>query len=207
MKSNLRGLLSSILFALTAAVLAPRAVALPMISPTPIPVGTTPADDLVVSYYFLSSTPPPPYPFGITVDISFAGWDAGETITFDFFNDQVGMGGILFSDARSGGGNSVSFFNAAPSLIDGAFSVGIRLSSGAALLIGATATAENTFPPVTVNGFLGKIPAIPEPATPALLGLGGLAGLAVSRRRKFNWSPQQRTPSSRRWAPWFHPRG
>ncbi len=178
MKMNARIWLISVLFVLGATAITPRAAAGP-IPDTPIPVGVGPADDLIVSFYYaglldlgFSS---------VSIDLGFDGWDADETITFDFFNDQVGAGGLNGSQTESGGVVNLTFITSDPHFGDGAFSVGMRLSSGAADLISATSTEDSTYPPVTVYGFFSSIPAIPEPGTAALLGLG-FAVLVVLRR-------------------------
>ena len=194
MKMNGRVYLTSMLLALSVAVFVPRAAAGP-IPITPVPVGVGPADDLIVSFYYVGLLD---LPFvSVSIDLGFSGWEAGEAITFDFFNDQVGLGGLNRSQIESGGIVNLTFITTDPNFVDGAFSVGMRLSSGSADLISATSTEDTTFPPVTVDGFFSSIPAIPEPGTVALVGLG-LAALAFLRGTRCVHSGDDSSPSLRK---------
>ncbi len=132
MKIHTRSMLCSIGLAL-ATIVAPPAVA------DPVPIGTSSADDLSSPITFLIS----PAPLSLTIVMHFAGWDAGEVVTFDFFGDQNGRGGLLFDVPVTGDGSqTATFVSSNPEILDGLTSMGVRLSSGAADLIDAYMTGR-----------------------------------------------------------------
>jgi hypothetical protein len=144
-----------------------------------IPIGTTVADDLIINFDFTGQSPAPPYDF-IQGDLNYAGQDAAETVFVDVFTELNGVD--LFFSIAIPGPNSVgfSFVNPFPEFVDGQFSMGIRIATGAVEL-----TSTSAIGTIIGDGsatIVGVVAGVPEPTTMALLGVG-LVVLGASRRR------------------------
>jgi len=101
------------------------------------------------------------------LDISFTGFDSGETFSWDIDVDQVGSG----IDQTVTGDELIG----ATAIID--FSDGQRLTGVLAAVAGNDDASQFTVTGVTVT------PSLPEPGTLLLVGLA-IAGLATSQRRR-----------------------
>jgi hypothetical protein len=152
----------------------------------PIPVGTTPADDLIFNFNFPAMLAGAPYvPVAIVANLT--GLTLGDTLFVDVFKGLNGTGGVDFfagpiSCTMCGNGQvqiTITYSSGASAdILDGVFSVGFRLGSGAMDLTSIVATATNsagaslTLPGTPVS--------VPEPGTMSLV----LLALAVMARKR-----------------------
>jgi len=165
---------------------------------TPIPTGTSPADDLILN--FDTST------LGVgsgrlTFYLSTSGLNAGDVAVIDLFggaNGQNLLGVAYTGPFASYSGNCTIGDPLCSYLFDGAFSVGVRMTSGmldiAAAFVYATdvnemsSSATNAtigqyvLDPPTVHIAAVAPAAVPEPGTIAL-SAAALLMLGVARRR------------------------
>jgi hypothetical protein len=160
----------------------------------PIPIGTTPAQDLIFNFNFPAVLAGAPYS-QVSIDIDLSGFSVGDAFFMDIFKDLNGGGGIDFSFGPltctiCGSGfvhiNVLYDYPAGlPDILDGIFSIGFRLGSGAMDLTAIVATATNA-----AGGSItlpGAPISVPEPDTMSLLLLA-LAAMAHKRmyRRRAN---------------------
>jgi hypothetical protein len=153
---------------------------------TPIPIGTTPADDLILNFNFPAMLAGAPYA-PVMIVANFTGFTTGDALLVDVFKGLNGTGGVDFSAGPvtcgpCGNGMlqiTITYnLGASADVLDGVFSVGFRLGSGAMDLSTIVATATNaagaslTLPGTPVS--------VPEPGTMSLV----LLALAVMARRR-----------------------
>jgi hypothetical protein len=152
----------------------------------PIPVGTTPADDLIFNFNFPAMLAGAPYA-PVAIVANFTGFTFGDALLLDVFKGVNGTGGVDFSAGPvtctiCGNGMlqiTITYnLGASTDILDGIFSVGFRLGSGAMDLTSIVATATNaagdslTLPGTPVS--------VPEPGT---MGLVLLALALMARKR------------------------
>jgi hypothetical protein len=154
----------------------------------PIPIGTTPADDLIFNFNFAAVLAGAPYS-KVSIDIDMAGFSVGDALFVDIFKDLNGGGGIDFSFGPvtctlcGSGVVHINVLYTSPGsmdVLDGVFSVGLRLGSGAMDLTSIVATATNAAGGSTT--LPGTPIAVPEPGTMSLLLL---ALAAMGRKRMY----------------------
>lgn len=152
----------------------------------PIPIGTSPADDLIFNFNFPAMLAGAPYA-PVVIIANLTGFTLGDAFFVDVFKGLNGAGGVDFSAGpitctMCGNGQvqiTITYsLGASADILDGVFSVGFRLGSGAMDLTSVAATATNaagaslTLPGTPVN--------VPEPGTMGLV----LVALAVLARKR-----------------------
>jgi len=150
----------------------------------PALASTSLTSEAIFNFNFSGVSPAPPYPNGIAFDFSFAG--STGPVTFKFYNDPDGGGGVAFTTTQTLGPFFYNdlFTRFDSGLTDGVFSVGLQSSTLALGTISATGCLNQfcLLETAPIPGTLSTIGRVPEPATLALLGIA-MAGLAATRRR------------------------
>ena len=151
--------------------------------PAGIPTGTSRADNLIVDFEFMFANPLREggiFSFRLTTE----GLDPGENVVVDLFSDLGGAG--FLGTAYSGRFTELSAncrvgSSLCTALLDGQFSVGLRMTGGAALLTSYTVSAwMPKDPPAAINGAVPN--AVPEPGTAPLTAAAlALAALGIRR--------------------------
>jgi len=152
----------------------------------PIPIGTSPANDLIFNFNFPAMLAGAPY-VPVVILANLSGFTPDDMFFLDVFNGLNGTGGVAFfvgpvTCGPCGNGQvqvQITFNPGAPAdILDGVFSVGFRLGSGAMDLSSIVATATNV---AGASLTLPGTPAsVPEPGTMSLV----LLALAVMARRR-----------------------
>jgi len=150
----------------------------------PIPVGTTPANDLIFNFDFTPLLAGAPFA-DVKVVANLTGFTVGDLLFLDVFKNVNGTGGVDLavgpvSCTICGSGAvqiTIDYMSGSSAdILDGIFSIGFRLGSGAMDFASIAATATNaTGGAVTVPGAPASVP---EPSTISLF----LLALAVMAR-------------------------
>jgi len=157
----------------------------------PIPVGTTPADDLIFNFDFTSALAGAPFA-DIKIVANLTGFTMGDALFLDVFKNVNATGGVDFSVGPvsctiCGSGQlqiTLDYVSGSSAdILDGIFSIGFRLGSGAMDLTSIAATAANAAGGTAT--LTGAPTTVPEPSTISLflLVLALMAGRHLRTKR------------------------
>jgi hypothetical protein len=163
----------------------------------PVVIGTD-SDDVIINFDFSSAPSPPPYTGTILSFFHLMVATAPADVVFDFYNGLNGSG-LLGSETTTlpttgsweAGSDCPSATAYCTGILDGIFSIGLHLTTGAADFsdspIAPTSAAFDLGIEDGVAGVDGTLGtrSVPEPGTIALLGIG-MAGIGFARRRERN---------------------
>jgi hypothetical protein len=152
--------------------------------PAGIPTGTSSADNLVVDFQILFANPLPDGAI-FSFELTTGGFDPGENVVVDLYGDLGGQG--FLGTAYSGQFTELSTScrvgsELCAALIDGQFSVGLRMTGGAALLTSYTVTAWIPKGPAPATTVPVAANDAPEPGTLPLTALALTFGALALRR-------------------------
>jgi len=144
----------------------------------PLPVAP---DETIYNFEFTATAALPLSP--VTLSFEFMGWDVDEELLVTVYNGLDGTGGSQLAVATFGGFPSLSVLlpgSIYPGTLDGVFSVGLALASGAAELTGFCVRSTDAQGNAATGCAVAQ--AVPEPASGALVLLAlVLLGVVTAR--------------------------